>query len=405
MAERDSFDFHPRLGLPFTGERLTRGDSVTVAFFGGSITQAEGWRNETVDWLRGRYPASAIHAIPASIGGTGSDLGVYRMDRDLLPEKPDLVFVEFAVNDSGTAPDLIAGAMEGIVRKLKRANPLCEILFVYTITDAMAADLRQGRLQAAAAIHETVADHYGVPSIHMAAEVARLEGEGKLIFTATDARKAEREAEGKLVFARDGCHPYPAGHHLYAEAVTRRLPGLLSVNAANPVPLPAPMSPSRWEESRLISPASLKLSSAWRNLPRAQWPAIAWSAECLPELWLADAAGAAMEIRFTGSACGLFLVIGPACGQIEWTLDDQPPVMAPLFDHYCTYYRPSYRILVRSLPVRPHLLRIRLMAQEPDKAAILAQLNNTIDAPDRFKGVRFYLAAVLLTGLQDTTHT
>lgn len=42
--------------------------------------------------------------IKAGVGGTPSELGMIRFERDVLrdgKEKPDLVVVEFAVNDEG----------------------------------------------------------------------------------------------------------------------------------------------------------------------------------------------------------------------------------------------------------------------------------------------------------------
>lgn len=41
--------------------------------------------------------------IKAGVGGTPSELGMIRFDRDVLrrEEQPDLVVIEFAVNDEG----------------------------------------------------------------------------------------------------------------------------------------------------------------------------------------------------------------------------------------------------------------------------------------------------------------
>ena len=75
-------------------------DSLTIAFIGGSITEAQnGYRDQTIAWLQQKYPQKVIKQINAGIGGTGSSLGVYRINEQVLAHKPDLVFVEFAVND------------------------------------------------------------------------------------------------------------------------------------------------------------------------------------------------------------------------------------------------------------------------------------------------------------------
>ncbi len=67
-------------------------------------------------------PKAAFTEINAAIGGTGSDLGVYRLKQDVLDHKPDLMFVEFAVNDGATEPEQIYRSMEGIVRQTWRAK-------------------------------------------------------------------------------------------------------------------------------------------------------------------------------------------------------------------------------------------------------------------------------------------
>ena len=62
------------------------------------------------------------HPLVERIAFTGSDLGVFRVQQDVLSKQPDLLFVEFAVNDGGAAPEQIIRCMEGIVRQTWRAN-------------------------------------------------------------------------------------------------------------------------------------------------------------------------------------------------------------------------------------------------------------------------------------------
>src|ERR1700722_14407690 len=97
----------PRGGLPNFFAKLERGDSVRICYLGGSITAQEGWRPLTLKWFQQQYPGDSISQINAAIGGTGSDLGVLRLRHDALDKKPDLLFVEFAVNDAGAPPEQI----------------------------------------------------------------------------------------------------------------------------------------------------------------------------------------------------------------------------------------------------------------------------------------------------------
>ena len=107
----------PRSGLPNVFLRLERGETVRIAYLGGSITAQEGWRPQSLQWFRQQFPAATVREINAAIGGTGSELGVFRLRHDVLDARPDLLFVEFAVNDGGTPAAHIHRCMEGIVRQ------------------------------------------------------------------------------------------------------------------------------------------------------------------------------------------------------------------------------------------------------------------------------------------------
>lgn len=83
------------------------GENITIAYIGGSITEGPDVKPAE------RYVALSYHefedaycnggkvtAINAGLSGTPSNLGVLRLQRDVLDHKPDIVFVEFAVNDA-----------------------------------------------------------------------------------------------------------------------------------------------------------------------------------------------------------------------------------------------------------------------------------------------------------------
>lgn len=133
--------FQPRDGLGNVLEKLRKGERVNIAYLGGSITAANGWRVKTREWFQEEFPEADIHEIHAAIGGTGSDLGVFRVQRDALRHEPDLLFVEFAVNDGGASPERIWKAMEGIVRQTWAADPTTDICFVYTYRVGYETDL------------------------------------------------------------------------------------------------------------------------------------------------------------------------------------------------------------------------------------------------------------------------
>ena len=81
--------------------------TVNIGWFGGSITAGAGssWGPKTryaalvTAGLNAKYPEVEFIETNASIGGTGSSLGIFRLQSDLLDKNPDIVFIEFARNE------------------------------------------------------------------------------------------------------------------------------------------------------------------------------------------------------------------------------------------------------------------------------------------------------------------
>ena len=393
----------PRAGWPnFLAKAATPGAEVRIAYFGGSITAQAGWRPKSLAFFQKTFPTAKFVEINAAIGGTGSDLGVCRLKTDVLDRRPDLVLIEFATNDGGASPEQIFRCLEGIVRQTWRTSPRCDIGFVYTLTEAHAAAMLDGKFQRSASATELIADHYGIPSIHLAMEVARLAQEGRLVWKAPLPKtEAEKQALGaKFVFAPDGVHPHPeTGHELYLQAIVRSLEPIRAASPApGPHPLPAPHTPSNYERAQLVPISAAQLSPEFAALdPKADAFGKRW-ADRLPALHRATAAGATVTFKFKGTRCAIYDVVGPDCGQVRVTLDDRAPEIRPRFDSYCTYHRLQMFVVGTELPDREHTVKIELLREAPDKAGILAQRNQKIDDPQRFAGLAFNPGAILLVG-------
>lgn len=229
-------------------QALEAGDSVTIAYFGGSITWGAtatdplttSWRALVTRGLEDLFPKARIRAVDAAIGGQPSKLGVFRVDRDVIPHRPDLCFVEFAVNDWG-APDS-AETIEGIVRKLLCSRPDMAIVPVLIGSgNSYAMSPSQPR-------QIEVAHHYGLPFIDVATPVK------------------ERIASGLDVKAilTDGCHPSDAGYRLYADLVLEQFAALATA-AGTPAAVPAAaLTPNRYESAAMLELSKLPDLGGWR---------------------------------------------------------------------------------------------------------------------------------------------
>jgi lysophospholipase L1-like esterase len=201
-----------RSGIGNVIKKIKAKEEIVVAYLGGSITAANGWRPMTTAWLKEKYPEASFKEIHAAIGGTGSSLGVFRVGHDALQYNPDLLFVEFAVNDGGAAPDAIWRQMEGIVRQTWRKDPETDIVFTYTISSSMTNDYSKGMCPRSSSAMEMLADYYKIPSVNFGVPVEDLLKQDKLIFTSK-----KQPAGDKIWFAKDGCHPRTEGHQIYLD--------------------------------------------------------------------------------------------------------------------------------------------------------------------------------------------
>ena len=399
----DAQEVRARGGLPnFFLKAQTTGAEVKIGYLGGSITAQKGWRVQTLAHFQKAYPQSTFTEINAAIGGTGSDLGVFRVHQDVLSQGPDLLFVEFAVNDGGTNPQRIIRCMEGIVRQTWKANPKTDICFVYTLTESLSPPMLEGKLQRSASAMEKVADFYGIPSITLGMEVARLAKAGKLLWKAplpkTDADKAA--LGDQFVFAADGTHPHDStGQVLYTQAIVRSLPALaIANNAPTPHVSNLALDPANWERATLVPITSAKLSEGLAPIDLATDAFAKGWANRLPAMVKLTKPGQSIEFKFKGTHCAVYDIVGPAGGMVAVTLDGKAQKSVPRIDAYCTSARLSTFIVGTDLPEGVHTVRLELLADPIDKAAILSHKKNRIDKPERFAPLHFFPGGLLLVG-------
>ena len=215
-----------RAGCPNAARKLLAGQPLNVVFLGGSITESRAGFSSTVpEWLRKKFPSSKIEAVNAGWAGTDSELGAQRLDAEVLARNPDLVFVEFAVNDIAK-PGF--AHMERIVRKLWTANAETDVVFLYTITKGDLEFYRKGWFPLAVSRHEIAAQHYAVPMIAVGQTVA------------TELLTGRLQWED---FSNDSCHPHVTGYSHYTGAITSALEVFLSTGKPGPHALPAPLTP------------------------------------------------------------------------------------------------------------------------------------------------------------------
>jgi lysophospholipase L1-like esterase len=345
-------------------QAMKAGERMKIAYFGGSITWGAtasdplktSWRALVTSALEAKFPGAHIQAIDAAIGGQPSKLGVFRMDRDVLPYKPDLCFVEFAVNDRDV--DDSAETMEGIVRKLRACREDMAIVLVIVGSVGL-----QGNYDSPVAVQQIeLANHYGLPYIDVYSAVkARLDSKAKV----------GGGLQTKDILT-DGTHPNDAGYRLYADIILAEL-GRLS-DAKGPVKSAPdkPLTPNRYESATMVELAKLPALGGWRtDSPSVvgtwfdQQPSRWQSSAVVPGK---DGAELATEVQSTG--LGLYYELTGGGGPIVLAADGKT-VLEIKTDQTFVFQRVGYSFTLLDGPAQTRKVTLTAPRAANTKAAYL----------------------------------
>ena len=391
-----------RDGIPHFLAKVANKEDLKIAYLGGSITAADGWRVQTLAKFNEQYSDSKFTEINAAIGGTGSDLGVYRQEFDVLRHNPDLVFVEFCVNDGGTQPERIWRQMEGIVRQIWRHDIETDIVFVYTFCVGHENAYLSGKCPRSVSAMEQIADFYGIPSLDFNIPVVQLHEKDKLTY------KADVAEEGKLLFSTDGVHPLKEGHEIYTDVVCSAFRSMRVKNADSPYPAPETRQAKlektfvadNYENAKLTPIKESQLSGNWSPLP-ADSP-LSWIKSRLGDVvYESDAPGSKLTFKFKGSHVAIYDVLGPNGGQVWVTLDGQKRGPIARFDSYCTYHRLATLVLGVGLdPNVEHEVTVEIDAEQPDRQPVAFRLQDPEKelAEPKYQGHNVWFGPIMIIG-------
>lgn len=177
-------------------QRSLNGAPLRAVAIGGSITQGgDGWIR---GWLKKSFPNSHTVLKNSGLSGTGSMLGVFRVGRDVINFQPDLVLIEWAVNDSSTKDADTVWALESIIHRLKKLPNPPAIFFIESAAKNGSMRYR----------HHAVARHYGFGEVDLQKGMNKYLKDNKLEW-------------GKMF--SDAVHPNKEGHEVYASLIGAEL--------------------------------------------------------------------------------------------------------------------------------------------------------------------------------------
>lgn len=197
-------------------QRARMGKDVSLAYIGGSITEGGGYKPNSACYAEvsakafaekyGKDGGANVHFINAGMSGTPSDVGIIRYERDVLgrlpqgSSQPDILFIEFAVNDAGCETN--GGAYEGLIRQALRSGSA--VVLVFSVFSVLNGD---GELTGINSVKESDYHKYG--------EKYDL----PMVSTADAIRNDWQGAGFYDWFYNDSLHPNANGYKLMADCI------------------------------------------------------------------------------------------------------------------------------------------------------------------------------------------
>ena len=199
--------------------RAEAGEPVKVGFIGGSITMGclatepeLCYAYRVYEWWQEKFPKTEVSYINAGIGATTSQFAAARVEKDLLDQKPDVVFVEFSVNDD--ANEFFMETYESLIRKIYTFDQNTAIIIINCV--------RYDDGGSAEVWHAKVARYYELPQISMQRSIYPEVAESFLeeVYTEREQKEAEAEEKAPLTeasyqhavrYRNDNCDPVITG--------------------------------------------------------------------------------------------------------------------------------------------------------------------------------------------------
>ncbi len=124
-----------KVGLHQIAQRLGQGESLRVVVYGTSLSAHGAWLPQVKSALAESYP-DQIDWINTSGSGKNSDWGLKNLDSRVLIHQPDVVFLEFAINDAVARLHCPVKRAESnlrtMIHRIRKANPETQIILQTT---------------------------------------------------------------------------------------------------------------------------------------------------------------------------------------------------------------------------------------------------------------------------------
>jgi len=318
---------------------------ITIGYFGGSITEDNKYRKYVNEFFKNTYKDNNFTEINAGIGGTTSFLGVYRAERDILSKEPDILFIEFSVNDMAGIDDgdysIYERTMEGIIRKTLKLKEDTIIIILGLTTATMNSDYyKKGDIPPSVRAHLKAAQHYNIVYLNA----------GKTLFDLV-----EKTGEDIKTYLRDGCHPNDLGGKIYADMIC----GFLKSDYDFCIDLKDPMCENNLENAYLMMARDYE-NSDWKLSKCSLYGR-------LPEYIYSNKPKSELTLSFFGTAFGIYCTTEKDSGILEFSVDGNDFKKLSTWDSYALLFNRAHNyIFEKNLEKKKHTVTIRVSDEKDD---------------------------------------
>jgi acyl-CoA thioesterase-1 len=110
---------------------LRAGQAQHIVIYGTSLSKSGAWVPQLQQALEARFPG-LVKVTNSARGGQHSGWGAANVEAGVVAQQPDVVFIEFAINDAVTRFDLsletVRRNVDTMLDRIAAAHPRCEII-------------------------------------------------------------------------------------------------------------------------------------------------------------------------------------------------------------------------------------------------------------------------------------
>jgi lysophospholipase L1-like esterase len=155
------------------------GHSVPAGYFRTpDVRTLQAYPQLVLQAVKEVYPYATVNAITTAIGGENSEQGAKRFRQEVLTHRPDVIFIDYALNDRGTGLERAGVAWETMIEEAIDANVKVILLTATPDTSVNILDEQTSLAQHARQIRELAEKyHTGFIDSYAAFREKKINGE------------------------------------------------------------------------------------------------------------------------------------------------------------------------------------------------------------------------------------